>query len=71
MDPETRMTDETKFRVGQSVYLNTGRRLGVREVYEITRVLPNEGQGPSYRIKSSREPYERVALESQLERSAI
>ena len=65
------MTGSPKFKVGQLVYLNagsSGRQMGSRDLYEIVRLMPTERDDPQYRIKSSREPYERVAQESQLDR---
>ncbi len=59
---------DSQYHVGQLVHLNTGRVSGSRETYEVTRLLPFDGDDPRYRIKSMREPYERVAMGSQLER---
>lgn len=59
------------FRSGQSVRLNGGfpYRAAAQGVYEVVRQLPDDGGDPQYRIKSAREPHERVAKESDLERA--
>ena len=59
-----------KFAVGQSVRFtgNGMNRLGARDGYTVTRILPAEGADLEYRIKSPHEPHERVVRESQLER---
>jgi hypothetical protein len=60
-----------KFRSGQTVHLN--RSLTARSApggdYKVVRQLPVDGGEPQYRIKSVREPYERVAKESDMERA--
>jgi len=60
---------EHKFAIGQSVRFvgNAVNRLGSREGYVITRLLPSGGPEFEYRIKSATEPHERVARESQLD----
>lgn len=60
---------EHKFSIGQSVRFigNAVNRLGSRDGYVVTRLLPPEGPEFEYRIKSSTEPHERVARESQLD----
>ena len=37
-------------------------------IYQITQLLPPEGDDFQYKIKSAAEPHERVAKESQLDR---
>jgi hypothetical protein len=37
--------------------------------YQIVKLLPSDGDEHQYRIKSTSEAFERVARESQLERS--
>jgi hypothetical protein len=39
-------------------------------IFKVTQLLPLEGDEFQYRIRSASEPYERVAKESQLDRSA-
>ena len=57
-----------KFKVGQSVhYRGDG---GTSGVYQVTHLLPAEGDDRQYRIKSANEPHERVAKESQLHRAS-
>ena len=57
-----------KFKIGQLVnYLSPERAPGV---YQITQLLPPEGAAFQYRIKSRKEPHERVAKEHELERAA-
>ncbi|HWN49629.1 MAG TPA: hypothetical protein VNO18_07350 [Xanthobacteraceae bacterium] len=60
-----------KFRSGQVVHLS--RSLTARSApggdYTVVRQLPVDGGEPQYRIKSVREPYERVAKESDMERA--
>lgn len=57
------------FRAGQMVRLIRGypRRDEAYGFYEITRRLPYSEGEFHYRIKSTREPHERVAGESELE----
>ena len=60
---------EHKFRIGQSVYF-ASRPLGhmiAGSTYEVVRLLPSDGADYQYRIKNSKESFERVARESQLE----
>lgn len=61
-----------KFKIGQSVNYTswlTGSD-NSNAIYEITQLLPPEGDDFQYRIKSAAEPHERVAKESQLNRAA-
>ena len=59
-----------KFKIGQSVNYTSGPfGAGIATgVYKITRLLPPEGSDFQYKIKSTAEPHERVAKESQLDR---
>jgi hypothetical protein len=61
-----------KFNVGQSVnFISSGvGRVAAIGEYQVVRLLPADDGDFQYRIKSLRENYERVAKESQLERSA-
>ena len=55
-----------KFKIGQLVtYHGRERAPGV---YQITQLLPPEGDEFQYRIKNINEPHERVAKESELRR---
>jgi hypothetical protein len=60
-----------RFRIGESVHFTSGMagRGGASGVYEVVRLLPSEGDEQQYRIKSATEPHERVAKQSQLERT--
>ena len=50
-----------KFKIGQLVnYLIRGGSLGV---YQVTQLLPPEGEAFQYRIKNANEPHERTAKE--------
>ena len=57
-----------KFQVGQTVQMLHGRRyLAISAVdYQVVRQLPEILGERSYRIKSMRESFERVVIESQL-----
>ena len=56
-----------KFKIGQLVnYLGRDRALGV---YQVTQLLPPEGEEFQYRIKNINEPHERVAKERELRRA--
>ena len=56
-----------KYKKGQLVnYLSRERAPGV---YQITQLLPSEGDTFQYRIKNINEPHERVAKESELRRA--
>ena len=61
-----------KYKVGQSVHYtsNVLRRFGATGIFCVVRLLPTEGDELQYRIKSTTEPYERVAKESQLDLTA-
>jgi hypothetical protein len=54
-----------KFKIGQLVdYFSRERASGV---YEITQLLPPEGDAFQYRIKNANEPHERVVKEHELD----
>ena len=57
-----------KFKVGQSVRFTPGKMTPPAggQAYTILRALPAEDGEYRYRIKSVYEPYERIALESEL-----
>ena len=59
-----------QFRSGQTVRLNRSlsNRSAATGDYKIVRPLPDNGGELQYRIKSEREPHERVVKESDLER---
>ena len=57
-----------KFKVGEAVSFVSGLLgTGGRGIYTVTRLLPPRGEEFQYRIKSTNEPFERVAQESQLD----
>jgi hypothetical protein len=60
-----------RFSVGQTVYFTARSmgRTGTSGSYKIIKCLPSDGEDYQYRIKSSEETFERVAKESQLDRS--
>ena len=67
----TDQNTEHKFQIGQTVYF-TSRPTGhmaADGTYRVVRLLPSEGDEYQYRIKSATEAFERVAKESQLDRS--
>ena len=59
-----------KFRIGQTVYF-TAKPLWhmASGGYQIVKLLPSDGEEHQYRIKSTEEAFERVAKESQLDRT--
>lgn len=62
-----RSPEAHKFAVGARV----SHRVGVRsekDIFCVTRLLPNGGAGLQYRIKADRDGQERVVVESALER---
>jgi hypothetical protein len=62
---------EHKFQIGQTVYF-TSKPIGhmvVNGTYRVMKLLPSDGEDYQYRIKSANEAFERVAKESQLDRS--
>ncbi|MEZ5785035.1 MAG: hypothetical protein R3D62_00785 [Xanthobacteraceae bacterium] len=60
-----------QYQSGQLVRLCRNIRHNAAEGnYEIVRRLPDEGGEQRYRIKSIREPHERVVKESDLERAS-
>jgi hypothetical protein len=59
----------TQFRSGQTVRLSRGLlHKSAAGEYKIVRQLPDNGGEQQYRIKSAREPHERVVKESDLEK---
>jgi len=57
-----------KFKIGELVnYLGRERASGV---YQITQLLPPEGEVLQYRIKNPNEPHERVVKEHELRSAA-
>ena len=60
----------TQFRSGQTVRLTRGlvQKSAADGEYKIVRQLPENGGEQQYRIKSVREPHERVVKESDLEK---
>jgi len=62
---------EHKYRVGETVYYTspTFGRAAATGSYTVVKLLPSEGDDYQYRIKSSGEAFERVAKESQLDRT--
>ena len=66
--PEARISKH-KFSVGQTVVFSPGFRGSAgKGNYTVVRLLPDEGDTPQYRIKSTRDGQERMALESELAR---
>jgi hypothetical protein len=63
--------DEHRFRTGQRVQLQGSflHRSAANGDYEIVRQLPASDGERQYRIKSLREPHERVAKESELRKA--
>ena len=57
-----------QFQIGQTVRLARGLlyRNAADGDYRIVRQLPDNGGEPQYRIKSDREPHERVVKEGDL-----
>ena len=59
-------------KTGQNVRLSQGisaRTDAVRTEFKVVRQLPEVGGEVQYRIKADREPYERVVVESALEKA--
>jgi hypothetical protein len=56
-----------KFKIGETVMLKPAVSRNVSGgAYKVTKQLPHNGREFEYRIKSSNESHERVALESEL-----
>jgi hypothetical protein len=55
-----------KYSVGAYVLHSVGVR-STKEMFKVTRLLPDGGAGFQYRIKGEREGFERVVTESSLE----
>ena len=67
--PNDNMSDH-KFKAGQMVaYLSGSSGRAPRHVFKIMQCLPPQGGDYQYRIKSANEPHDRVAKESELERT--
>ena len=60
-----------RFQSGQSVRLvrNLSLRAAAEGEFKIVRALPDDGSETQYRIKSVREPHDRVVKESNLEKA--
>jgi hypothetical protein len=59
----------SRFRSGQSVRLvRSSLRSAADGEFKIVRSLPDDGGETQYRIKSAREPHDRVVKESDLRR---
>jgi hypothetical protein len=56
-----------RYHVGQIVRLGSGFRNAVVGDYKVLSRLPSRDGEFQYRIKSSREPYERMVKEGELE----
>jgi hypothetical protein len=59
----------SRFRSGQTVRLvrNLSLRAAAEGEFKIVRELPDDGGETQYRIKSVREPHDRVVKESDLQ----
>ncbi len=57
-----------KFKIGQSVDFQPSRQSlpANAQAYKVVRLLPSEGGINLYRVKCAREPFERMAKESEL-----
>jgi hypothetical protein len=62
--PSEPVTSRHKFKVGQLVTFFS--RESASGLYEVTHLLPPEGDVFQYRIKSAKEPHQRVAKEHEL-----
>jgi hypothetical protein len=69
--PSDDMSDY-KFKVGQNVsYLSNSRGHAPRsDVFRIMQCLPPQGGDYQYRLRGAEEPHDRVAKESELERTS-
>ena len=67
--PRTETDVSNQFRMGQTVRLvRSSLRTAADGEFKIVRALPDDGGETQYRIKSAREPYDRVVKESDLSR---
>jgi hypothetical protein len=58
-----------KFKIGERVnYFGRERASGT---YQVTQLLPSEGDICQYRIKNANEPHERVVKEHELDSVAV
>jgi hypothetical protein len=66
--PTSTHTAVHKFKLGRSVFLQPTifNRDAARGAFEVIKQLPERDGQFEYRIKSSREPHERVVREGQL-----
>jgi hypothetical protein len=56
-----------KFAIGQNVVMKQSAvHRAPTDTFEITRLLPAEGDNPQYRIRSLLDGHERVVVESDL-----
>lgn len=68
-----RPLDSHRYKVGQSVRYTSNmlRFFQAAGEFRVVKLLPADGNEQQYRIKSSTEPHERVAKESQLDVGAL
>jgi hypothetical protein len=68
--PKSRQPENTmaahRYKVGQRVIFHSPRSSVGPSLFTVLRLLPTEGQGITYRIKSTEGSVERVAKESEL-----
>jgi hypothetical protein len=55
-----------RFKIGQAVEYRASRGIYARGPYVVTAALPERDGEFEYRIRSTNEPYERTAKESEL-----
>jgi hypothetical protein len=56
-----------KFKIGDTVFVKAARNLNIPGgAYVVTATLPERDGDFEYRVRSSREPHERVMTESEL-----
>jgi hypothetical protein len=70
-DAGSALKAQHKYQLGQAVQFTSSpmARPGADGSYKIVKLLPSDGDDYQYRIKHSAEAFERVAKESQLDRS--
>ncbi|MDB5602687.1 MAG: hypothetical protein JWN71_4731 [Xanthobacteraceae bacterium] len=70
-DGKSALKAQHKYQLGQAVQFTSSpvSRPGADGSYKIVKLLPSDGDDYQYRIKNPGEAFERVAKESQLDRS--
>lgn len=67
--------NEHKYRVGQTVHFVGGRQVGQPRMpagdFRVVRLLPEYGSSKQYRLESTTDGHQRVAIEAEINESNV